>query len=66
MRNYAKWDLLEPNKLCRPRPSPHPLSKYICLIQTESNFSAAHHDDVKESRKERKKVLTLEKTEGFT
>lgn len=46
MRNYAKWDLLEPNKLCRTPPSP--LTKYICLIQTESNFVAAYHNnDVK-------------------
>lgn len=39
MRNYAKWDLLELNKLCCVF---FFLTKYICLIQKMKIISALH------------------------
>lgn len=53
MRNYAKWDLLDLNKLCC-----FFLTKYICLIENECNFSAARHAQ--------QVLMKNGNTEGFT
>lgn len=49
MRNYAKWDLLELNKCCV-----FPLTKYICLTQNETNFSAAYQTQQKKTKQNKK------------
>lgn len=49
MRNYAKWDLLELNKCCV-----FPLTKYICLTQNETNFSAAYQTQQKKPKQNKK------------
>lgn len=59
MRNYSKWDLLELNKCCV-----FLLTKYLCLTQNETNFTAAYQTQQNKKKKERK--AKLEKTEGFT
>lgn len=60
MRNYAKWDLLELNKCCV-----FLLTKYLCLTQNETNFTAAYQTQQNKKRKKERKAK-LEKTEGFT
>lgn len=61
MRHYAKWDLLELNKCCV-----FLLTKYLCLTQNETNFTAAYQTQQnKKKKKPKKRKAKLEKTEGF-
>lgn len=42
------------------------LTKYICLTQNQTNFSAANQTQEKKTEKKKKTTARLEKTEGFT